>query len=259
MAPLERTIVFAVALAGVALSAHWSDVSTGLPATVGGLRALVVDNAGSSLYASTTGGSMFKSTDAGADWTAISNITGVLTPAIDPTSASTVYVALRPGVFKSTDGGASWQAAGLSDAAVSLLVVDPSRPSTIYASDGKKLYKSTDGAQSWAEIGLGLPAPGSPPLPPFISNITVDPGNPSTLFSLVSLGPPGSELYKSTNGGQTWDQVNAGRFASPLVIAADSTVYTLRFDRSLVRSTGGRASASMQARRSAGYSGSSGT
>src|SRR5438477_7967867 len=86
--------------------------------------------------------------------------------------------------------------------------------------------------------GLVFPLP-SLSAPPFLMNPTVDPANPSTVYFLASLGPPGSALYKSTNGGQTWNQINFGTFAPPLMVASDSTVYANRSDRSLVRSTDG--------------------
>src|SRR2546425_10038928 len=69
------------------------------------------------LYASTNGGGLFKSTDGGANWSAtgLTNIY-VSALAIDPVTPTTLYAGTSygPGVFKSTDGGASWNATGLT-------------------------------------------------------------------------------------------------------------------------------------------------
>jgi hypothetical protein len=90
---------------GVARGAHWSEASTWLTGAVAGVEALVIDRAGSTLYAETPFGGLFRSTDSGASWKGLGKIAGVAAVALDPTSAATIYAgtALR-GVLKSTDG-----------------------------------------------------------------------------------------------------------------------------------------------------------
>ena len=55
--------------------------------------------------------------------------------AIDPQDPSTVYDVANGSVFKSTDGGASWSAAnsGLTTLSVNTLAIDPQNPSKVYA------------------------------------------------------------------------------------------------------------------------------
>ena len=216
--------------------ARWSDTSNGLPPTVGGLRALVADKAGSNLYTLTTGGLLYKSIDAGASWTAVSTIAGVSALAVDPTTPSIVYAGFRQGMLKSVDGGATWQNAGLPGTRVMIVIIDPATPSTLYVSDGYKLYKSTDAAASWAELAVPSLVPQLQT--PFIWNLRVDPRDSSTLY-LLAFGPAGSPLLKSTDGGATWSQINSGPFESLLAVSADSKIYALRFDRNLVASTDG--------------------
>jgi photosystem II stability/assembly factor-like uncharacterized protein len=130
---------------GVAVDARWNEIDSGLPDTVAGVRNLVIDRTGSTLY--TVGSGIFKSMDSGATWKALSNMTGVSVLALDPTLASTVYAGTSRGLFKSTDGGGSWASAGLAESYIATLVVDPVTPSTLYAAGGvdDHISKSTDG------------------------------------------------------------------------------------------------------------------
>ncbi|HLH00273.1 MAG TPA: hypothetical protein VKX49_28460 [Bryobacteraceae bacterium] len=238
MSGVIRGIFCLVSATLVTLGARWSDVSGGLPPTVGGLRALIVDNAGSNLYALTTGSLLYKSTDAGASWAAVSTIADVSAVAADPTTPSTVYAGLRRGMWKSVDGGATWRGAGLSGTWITTVIVHPSNPSTLYASDGYKLYKTTDAAASWAEMPVVLPSLAPQLPPPLIWNFRIDPRDSSTLY-LTQLGPAGGPLFKSTDGGGTWSQINSGPFASLLAVSQDSKIYALRVDQNLVVSTDG--------------------
>ncbi len=77
---------------GIALGARWSEIGTGLPpGAVAPVATLIVDpQNGSTLYAQTHGRSIFKSTDGGESWKALSSIADVRVLALDPTSASTI-------------------------------------------------------------------------------------------------------------------------------------------------------------------------
>ena len=96
---------------------------------------LAIDPANpSTLYAGTTLGRVFKSTNGGASWSGSSTSLGfqdVLVLAIDPSDPETIYAGAEfDGVWKSTDGGASWtkEITGmgiLSVSSVSALVIDP--------------------------------------------------------------------------------------------------------------------------------------
>ena len=145
---------------GVALAARWSEVDAGLPDAVAGVTTLAIDPATvSTLYARTSGGGLFKSTDGGSTWKALSNIAGVSALALDPNSASTIYAGTSHGVLKSANGGESWVADGLSDTSIFTLIVDPITPCTLYAAGGvdDHINKSIDGGGSWMAISLGLP------------------------------------------------------------------------------------------------------
>src|SRR5262249_8694400 len=121
---------------------------------------------------------LLKSTDAGGSWNSVGDFpgnmqAGVWGMAVDPSNSATLYAGLDDtpqysdngaatpgmgGVFKSTDGGTMWNKAGLSGAAVNLLVVDPMHPNLIYAAtEGnygtprgfRGIFKSTDAGANW--------------------------------------------------------------------------------------------------------------
>jgi photosystem II stability/assembly factor-like uncharacterized protein len=228
---------------GVVLGASWIDASNGLPGTVVGVLAMVIDRAsGSTLYAQTSGGGVFKSTDSGANWKALGNVAGVQALALDPTSALTIYAGSARGVFKSTNGGDSWSTAGLAGKPVNILAIDPVTPLTLYSYGiGDNIYKSTDGGGSWTGHALGLPT--SPPYGA-VSSIFLDPLTPSTLYATAILGPR-SAMYKSTDAGESWSVVNPGPFARLLAIdpVTSSTLYAIQeFGTGFSKSTDGGAS-----------------
>jgi len=96
-----------LALAGVG---EWTPIGPG----GGTVLAFAVTPDGSTLYAGTSGGGVFRSTNGGDSWTAVN--TGLMYPyvyalAIRPDTPTTMYAGTYSGgVFRSTDGGDSWTA-----------------------------------------------------------------------------------------------------------------------------------------------------
>src|SRR6476646_2220401 len=96
------TAAILVMTCGTVYAASWHPVNTGLPVTVSGATALTVDPAvPSTIYARTSYGGVFKSTDSGGSWKALSNVTGVNSIIVDFKDSSTVYAATFHGVVKS--------------------------------------------------------------------------------------------------------------------------------------------------------------
>jgi photosystem II stability/assembly factor-like uncharacterized protein len=248
MMKLAHALTWTVALLGTytaAQGARWTAASTGLQDAVPGIRALIIDRAtGSTLYALTSDDGIFKSSDGGASWNALGNITGVSALALDPTSASTIYAGTTHGVVTSTDEGISWSSAGLSDTSFSNLAVDPITPSTLYAGGNGHLYKSTDRGGSWTQLNLGVPSGGGGE-PVYVAALVVDPLTPSSLYAAVGGGSAGNQLFKSLDGGQSWNVINSGPFYGSLLVidpSTPSTLYAIRFGTGLSKSTDGGAS-----------------
>jgi photosystem II stability/assembly factor-like uncharacterized protein len=171
---------------------------------------------------------LYKSIDGGQNWTQvlfISNDAGIIDMVMDPSNPQTLYaagwnrirnnqVSIGSGnaskIFKTTDGGQNWTVLtnglpGMGQSRISLDIL-PSNPQTLYTSyvDANYnllgLYTTTDGGSSWSPIstnGIDNNALGG--FGWYFGHFNVNPYNPNEMFLL------GIELWKSVDGGQTWD------------------------------------------------------
>ena len=121
------------------------------------------------------------------------------------------------GVFKSTDRGNSWTQInnGLDSLETNILTVDPNDSETLYlGTDDDGVYKSTDGGESWKKLTVSSLSKSFG-----VGDIIVDPQNSNNIYigtvdyfrlseSRGVLGDFG--VYKSTDGGATWEEFNVG-------------------------------------------------
>ena len=132
------------------------------------------------------------------------------------------------GVWKTTDYGRTWNPIfdDQPTGSIGALAIAPSNPDVIYVGSGEGLrrpdlstgdgiYKSTDGGLTWKKILYKDENTGA-------IDLAFDPSNPQTLYAdmWASRRPPwttsgaydgpGSGLYKSTDGGETWRQLTRG-------------------------------------------------
>ncbi|WP_282042363.1 WD40/YVTN/BNR-like repeat-containing protein [Winogradskyella flava] len=182
-----------------------------------------------------SGYGIWKSEDAGKTWTAsgLKNSRHVPRIAIHPTNHNIVYAGVmgniyKPtqerGVYKSTDGGKTWRKTLFSNehAGVVDLIMDPTNPRILYAStwrvqrtpyslssggEGSALWKSTDSGETWIEISTKK---GFPEGVLGIIGVTVSPANNQRVWAIVENKDKGG-LYRSDDGGETWNQVNSER------------------------------------------------
>jgi photosystem II stability/assembly factor-like uncharacterized protein len=185
-------------------------------------------------YVASASGGVWKTTNAGTTYQPVFDDQGSYSigcVVIDPTNSNTVWVgsgennnqrslSYGDGVYKSTDGGKSWKNMGLKNSEhIANVVVDPTDPNTVYVaaygpvwSDGgeRGVYKSTDGGQTWTCVkSVGQYAG--------CNNLIMDPRNPKVLYAAFHQrqrkvftyigGGPESGLYKTTDGGQTWNKI----------------------------------------------------
>ena len=190
-------------------------------------------------YQGTTGGGVWKTEDAGLTWRNISDgffktgsVGAVSVAESDP---NVVYVGMGEhavrgvmtsygdGVYKSTDAGKTWKKLGLDATQhIARIVIHPKDPNIVFvAAQGalyggtkeRGIYKSTDGGISWKNVLFVNERTGC-------AELSMDANNPSILYAamwehgrkpwqLIS-GGPGSGLYKSTDGGEHWEQLKKG-------------------------------------------------
>jgi photosystem II stability/assembly factor-like uncharacterized protein len=126
------------------------------------------------------------------------------------------------GVYKSSDGGKTWQNTGLKDTRqIARVVIDPRDNDTVYVgalgyaygnNPDRGVYKTTDGGVTWTKVLYVSDSVGA-------ADLALVPDHPDTLYACMwdahrapwsQYGPtlgPGSGLYRSTNGGKTWTQL----------------------------------------------------
>lgn len=153
---------------------------------------------------------------------------------IDPNNSNVVWIGsgennnqrsvnYGDGVYRSDDGGKSWKNMGLKTSEhIGRIVVDPTNSDIVYvaaygplwSSGGERgIYKTTDGGKTWKNILSVSENTG-------FNEIHMDPRNPNVLYAAAHQrqrkvytyvgGGPESGLYKSTDGGNTWNKIMSG-------------------------------------------------
>lgn len=190
-------------------------------------------------YMGTTGGGVWKTTDAGQQWTNVSDgyfKTGsVGAVSVSESHPNIVFAGMGEhaprgvmtsygdGVYKSTDAGKTWSHMGLTETRhISRIAIHPDNPDMIWvAAQGalhgpnkeRGIYKSTDGGETWRQVLYINDLTGC-------SELVIDHHNPRVLYAAmwehlrkpwqVISGGAGSGLYKSTDGGETWFPIENG-------------------------------------------------
>lgn len=181
-------------------------------------------------YAATASSGVWKSVDGGVTWKPIFDDEAVATAgsiAVAPSDPNVVYVGSGEanirgdvqegdGIYKSTDGGKTWKHVWSERGQIGTLIVHPANPDIAFAAvlgrafgpnPERGVYRTKDGGRTWQQVLKKDGDTGA-------SDVAFDPSNPNVLFAglwqarrkpwdLVS-GGPGSGLYTSRDGGDTW-------------------------------------------------------
>jgi photosystem II stability/assembly factor-like uncharacterized protein len=187
------------------------------------------------------GDGIYRSDDGGENWTNLGlreseHIVKIL---VDPSATNTVYVCVpgklwsdsdERGVYKTTDGGKTWTKVlkgGNLSTGCSMLAMDPSNAKTLYAGmwdfrrkgwtfrsggdsttapSASGLFKTTDGGATWTELPAG--SAGLPRKPWGRVAVAVAPSKPDIVYAFIEAVPPLNALYRSDNGGKTWQMLD---------------------------------------------------
>src|SRR6185295_5454119 len=189
-------------------------------------------------YIGVNNGGVWKTNDYGHTWTPIfddqpTGSIGAL--CVAPSNANIIYVGSgeglqRPdlstgdGIYKSTDGGKTWRHLGLRNAQqIGAILVHPRDPNLVYvaalghpygANEERGVFRSSDGGETWQKVLYKDENTGAIAL-------AFDPRDPKVIYTdlwSARQGPwengawqgPGSGLYKTTDGGNTWRQLTKG-------------------------------------------------
>jgi len=192
------------------------------------------------IYIATASGGVWKTTNEGVSWQPIFEhgpSTSIGDVTLAPSNQDIVWVGTGEanifrssmagaGVFKSTDGGATWQHMGLVGThTIPRIIIHPTDPEIVWVAasghewtdnEERGVYKTTDGGGTWTKVLYVNEKTGA-------IDLVIDPSNPNTLYAStwqrvrrkwndprVDPGSTGSGIWKSTDGGATWNQINEG-------------------------------------------------
>ena len=186
-------------------------------------------------YFGAVGGGLWKTVDGGENWMPVTDgqikSSSVGAVAVAETNPDVVFIGMGEscirgnimpgdGVYKSTDAGRTWTHVGFSNSdAISRVRIHPRNPNVVFVasfgkygapSEERGLFKSTDGGKTWQRKLFRDDRTGA-------VDISIDRRNPDVIYAALweayrveyqmSSGGPGSGLFKSTDGGETWTDI----------------------------------------------------
>ena len=215
-------------------------------------------------YFGATGGGLWKTTDGGQTWAPVTDgqiaSSSVGAVAVAESNPDIVYLGMGEvqlrgnvmqgdGVYTSADAGKTWRHVGLADTqAIGRIRIHPTNPDIVYVAAlghpfgpqaDRGVFRTTDGGTTWKKILFRSERAGA-------VDLCLDPSNPRVLFAstwevsrtpwMLSSGGPGSGLFKTTDGGDTWTDLTRhpglpkgllGKIAVAVSPASSSRVYAL--------------------------------
>ncbi|HMK02704.1 MAG TPA: hypothetical protein VK489_00875, partial [Ferruginibacter sp.] len=188
-------------------------------------------------YVAAAAGGVWKTGNAGVTYTPVFDGEGSFSIgclAIDPSNTNVVWVgsgennnqrvvAYGDGIYRSDDGGKSWKNMGLKNSEhIGRIAIDPTNSDIVYVaaygpvwkSGGERgIYKTIDGGKTWKQVLNVSEHTG-------FNEVMVDPRHPNIVYAAAHQrqrkvftyigGGPESAMYKSTDGGTTWNKMMNG-------------------------------------------------
>lgn len=184
-------------------------------------------------YAAAASGGVWKSSDSGLTWKPIFDdqpCASIGSIAVAPSDPNVVYVGtgeanirgnVSPGagIFKSTDAGKTWKHMWKQVGQIGTIVTHPTNSDVCYAAvlghafgpnQERGVYRTTDGGKTWQKVLYQNDETGC-------SDVAIDPNNPRVIFAgfwqtrrrpwELTSGGPGSDLFVSRDGGDTWESL----------------------------------------------------
>ena len=190
-------------------------------------------------YFGSTGGGVWKTSDAGQSWHNLSDDSRFATASIgaldvadsDPnvlyvgtgSEAIRSNVSIGRGIYKSTDAGKSWRFVGLRDAGqIGAVVIHPSNPEVVYVAvvgnpfapnKTRGVYRTKDGGTTWQQVLFLSDSTGA-------VDVELQPGSPDVIYAsmwhgerkpwTITSGGAEDGIYKSIDGGDHWKRLSDG-------------------------------------------------
>jgi len=190
-------------------------------------------------YFGSVGGGVWKTINAGRTWTPVfdsASSASIGAIAVAPSDPNTIYVGtgeadmrdsiqFGDGVYRSNDGGKTWKHMGLEDTKqIGRIIVDPKNSNLVYVAalgsaygpnSSRGVYRSHDGGLNWEKVLFKGNDVGA-------IDLNFDPTNSQIIYAglwnvrrppwfiYAPANGPGGGIFKSTNGGATWKEINEG-------------------------------------------------
>src|SRR5256714_141260 len=190
-------------------------------------------------YFGSVGGGVWKTTNAGRTWNPIfdsASSASIGAIGVAPSNPDVIYVGtgeadmrdsiqFGDGMWKSTDAGKTWKHIGLENTKqIGRIIVDPKNPNIVFvavlgnvyaSSPDRGVYRSKDGGATWQKVLFKNDDVGA-------IDLNFDPANSQTVYATLwnvrrppwfiytPANGPGGGIFKSTDGGSTWNEIDAG-------------------------------------------------
>lgn len=196
----------------------------------------VVDDQPRTMFVGAAGGGVWRSTNGGVSFEPVfdDHCQSIGCVTIDQARPDTVWVgtgevwvrnsvSVGDGIYRTVDGGRNWENLGLADSErIAEIIIHPEKPEVVYAAvlgplwsagEERGLYRTVDGGETWERILYVDDTTGC-------NDIAIDPQEPDIMYAAMwqfrrspdffTSGGPGSGLYKSMDGGETWRELTEG-------------------------------------------------
>src|SRR5215472_7633384 len=190
-------------------------------------------------YFGSVNGGIWKTIDAGRVWAPVFDsepVASIGALAVAPSAPDTIYAGTGEstmrdstgygnGVYKSTDAGKTWTHIGLDNTEhIGKVAIDPNNANIVFvaaighlyeANPDRGLYRSQDGGRTWTKVLFKDNNSGA-------VDVVIDPGNSQVVYATLwntrrppwytyqPSNGPGGGIFKSTDGGNTWNQLTNG-------------------------------------------------
>ena len=188
-------------------------------------------------YVAVSSGGVWKTTNAGLEYIPVFDSQGSYSigcVTMDPNNSNVIWVgsgennnqrsvAYGDGVYKSIDGGKTWKNMGLKNSEhIGKIIVHPENSDIVFVAaigplwnkgGDRGLYMTKNGGKTWTNILSVDEHTG-------VNDIVMDPRDPNVIYASTHQrrrhvytyvgGGPGSGLYKTTDGGSSWNKINKG-------------------------------------------------